>query len=237
MSENKPETMLDVIDKGTRINREAWLWDAAKLIEPLIRKEGFMVPNFHISVGFPSRNALSKKRRTIGQCYAGTVSQDGNHQIFISPLIVEPVEVVGVVAHEMIHATVGVEHGHKAPFAHLARKIGLTGKMTATVPGPELTELIKSEFLPVLEDYPHPLITPNEKYKPQATRLLKAVCTECGYTARVTAKWVEQSGSLICPTHLKPLDVQGYGEVVLNDDLMAILRQHGVDLSLVNQPA
>lgn len=37
--------------------------------------------------------------------------------------------------------------------------------------------------------------------KKQATRLLKAVCPECGYTIRVTQKWASQ-GLPVCPTDL-----------------------------------
>ena len=35
-----------------------------------------------------------------------------------------------VLAHELVHAAVGVQHGHKAPFKRVAVAIGLTGKMT-----------------------------------------------------------------------------------------------------------
>jgi hypothetical protein len=36
--------------------------------------------------------------------------------------------------------------------------------------------------------------------KKQTTRLLKCECAECGYTARVTAKWIKDSGAPMCPT-------------------------------------
>ncbi len=37
--------------------------------------------------------------------------------------------------------------------------------------------------------------------KKQATRLLKAVCPDCGYTIRVTSKWAAL-GLPVCPTDL-----------------------------------
>ena len=37
--------------------------------------------------------------------------------------------------------------------------------------------------------------------KKQSSRLLKAECESCGYTVRVTRKWVDQVGAPHCPTH------------------------------------
>jgi hypothetical protein len=35
--------------------------------------------------------------------------------------------------------------------------------------------------------------------KKRTTRLLKCECEACGYTARVTRKWVDEAGAPICP--------------------------------------
>jgi uncharacterized Zn finger protein (UPF0148 family) len=42
---------------------------------------------------------------------------------------------------------------------------------------------------------------------PQGTRLLKVFCSTCGYTARVTKRWIDKAGTPICPTCHKPMDV------------------------------
>jgi hypothetical protein len=34
---------------------------------------------------------------------------------------------------------------------------------------------------------------------PQAARLLKVFCTDCGYTARITQRWITKSGTPDCP--------------------------------------
>jgi hypothetical protein len=223
------------VDDGKRVNREAWLWDIVGMIEPRFTKIGLAIPPLHISVGFPSRNALSMKKRVIGQCYPGLTSEDNKPQLFISPLISDTVEVVGVVMHEVLHAAVGTEFGHRKEFSVPARRLGLAGKPTATFPDAELKEWIEKEVAAKIEAYPHPKLVASGKFKPQGTRLLKAACTECGYTTRVTAKWVEQSGSPICPNELKPMEVQGYGEVVLNEELLEWLKEKGVDLREVNR--
>jgi hypothetical protein len=35
---------------------------------------------------------------------------------------------------------------------------------------------------------------------PQAARLLKVYCATCGYTVRVTQRWITKAGTPICPT-------------------------------------
>ncbi len=45
---------------------------------------------------------------------------------------------------------------------------------------------------------PHKQLTAYRTKKKQGTRLLKAYCEECGYTVRVTAKWLEASGAPFC---------------------------------------
>jgi hypothetical protein len=45
----------------------------------------------------------------------------------------------------------------------------------------------------------------NGDKKPQSTRLLKAECGECGYTVRVTKKWLEAKGAPICPCSMKAM--------------------------------
>jgi hypothetical protein len=64
------------------------------------------------------------------------------------------VQVAAIVAHELVHAAVGVEQGHGPAFGKVARAIGLEGKLTATVPGERFVasvELILAEVGP----FPH----------------------------------------------------------------------------------
>jgi hypothetical protein len=42
---------------------------------------------------------------------------------------------------------------------------------------------------------------PADRPKKQGTRLLKAECGSCGYTVRVTLKWVTEAGPPHCPKH------------------------------------
>jgi hypothetical protein len=62
--------------------------------------------------------------------------------------------------------------------------------MTATVAGQALTAKLKA-MLPTLGAYPHAGMIAAVSEAKQGTRLLKVSCPECGYTIRVTAKWID----------------------------------------------
>jgi hypothetical protein len=141
------------------------------------------------SCALPSKRALSRKNRTIGECWSHLCAADGANEIFISPLLNDPLVIAATMVHEIAHAVVGCEHGHKTPFKRAATALGLTGKATATVAGPELTVRL-NELLATMPAYPHSEfdIKALQKNK-QGTRLLKASCPACGYVVRLTAKW------------------------------------------------
>lgn len=180
------------------INREHWLTEFVGLFSPVIEEvTNKTTPDLRISVGFPSRGALSKKKRTIGQCWNGMSSADGAHSIFIHPQLVTPEEVSATVAHEMIHAHYPTDK-HHGKFPATARAIGLTGKMTETVAGDEFINIV-TPILNQLGAYPHVALKANSNHKPAPTRLLKVGCKVCGYTTRITNKWLDKFGAPFCP--------------------------------------
>lgn len=132
--------------------REAWLTRAMKLLAPLFREAKLAPPEKTVAaVGWPKRG----KANTIGQCFAKTHTEDGTTYIWLSPVLGEdPARVLDVLLHEMVHAAVGCECGHKGPFAEAARALGLDGKLTATVASPKLRERLV-EMATKLGPYPH----------------------------------------------------------------------------------
>jgi hypothetical protein len=178
------------------MNREQWLTNVATELVPIITQTGNTVPEFDVTVSFPSKRGLSSKKKRIGECWSPHTSKSGRYQILISPIIDSAMEVAATIAHELIHATVGIEHGHKGPFVQLVRTIGLLGKPTATTPGPEFISKL-SPILDKIGQYPHSALTP-ARMNIQATRLLKHFCPSCRYTVRITQKWLDIS-SLTCP--------------------------------------
>lgn len=177
--------------------REAWLTAAVTALTPPLTALGASVPPVRVSVGFPG--GRGRKNAVIGQCWAAEAATDKVAQVFISPTIVDPVQVLATLLHELIHAVDGNKSGHKGQFARIARAVGLTGKMTATVPGEVLTASLTA-VLDGLGAFPHAALRPGAEgaHKPQGTRMLKVQCPADGYTVRTTAKWLDV-GLPTCP--------------------------------------
>lgn len=196
------------------MNREDWLNIVAGKLAPLFAEQNKTIPsNLRISVGFPSRGALSLKERTVGQCFYTPASADQSFEIFISPVIGEGLRAADILVHELAHAVLPFGTKHNKVFWTLAQALGLTGKATATVAGPELTERLQV-ILADCEPYPHAALVPVVQVKRQVNRMLKTTCPECGYLARVSKQWLEV-GPPVCPTHgvaLEPEDAEEKSE-------------------------
>lgn len=184
--------------------REQWLESAAKAI--LAKYRDVFETHFgdvgvehlrhlKVSTGFPSQQGLSKR---IGECWKSAAAEDElTHHVFISPRLTDIVEVVQVLAHEMVHAADDGEHDHKGPFVKAIREMGLEGKPTATVAGAAFAEWARGLDAKI-GTYPHVGLVPVMGEKKQGTRMLKLEADCCGYTVRTTKKWIE-IGLPSCP--------------------------------------
>ena len=196
------------------MNREAWLKAAESKMIPWIQEERnsdgkpYTYPNTtRISCGFPKSRRGGKGNHAIGQCWTDKASGDSHTEMFICPTQSDAARVCDILLHEMVHATVGVQAGHKKPFGHLARALGMDGKLTATVAGPILKERI-DDMLKTLPPYPHAELKDKQTTPKQATALLKVECDDCGYIARVTAKWINTVGTPVCQCSGNPMTVK-----------------------------
>ncbi len=183
--------------------REEWLVAAVAALTPLFEELDETVPAVRVSVGWPGGNG--RKNSVIGQCWATGASSDKVAQLFISPVLDDAVRVLDVLVHELVHAVDDCQSGHKGRFAKIAKALGLTGKMTATVAGDELKAKLEA-IAEELGDYPHAaLVNPGQGAdgpKKQTTRMLKTECPEgSGYKVRITRQWLEEYGAPICPCH------------------------------------
>lgn len=186
--------------KSNHVTREAWLVEGLKLLTPVFTENGFKVPTkVRVSCGFPSKNAFGARRQRIGECWSDSASKGKIFEIFISPVLSDPAKVLDVLAHEMVHATVGIACGHKGAFKSTALAIGLQGKMTQATAGPELLKRIE-KVSKELGAFPHDELSQmTNGQKKEGCRQLKATCPGCGYVIRVTKKWIEQAGLPTCP--------------------------------------
>ena len=186
------------------MNREQWLTSATKKLRPMFKQHGAAIPeNVRVSCSWPSGSV----RKVIGEAWTEKACADGAHETYISPVLDKPVDVLAVLVHELVHHAFGIEAGHKAPFKRLATTLGLTGKMTETTAGPELTEKL-TEIAEKLGPYPHGKVTPGQGKTKQGTRLIKCKCSECGYIVRTTSKWLDSYGPPLCPCNSWAMDIE-----------------------------
>jgi hypothetical protein len=173
--------------------REDWL---TRMLDRFLRdhfqRAGYKAPNnIRVTCGFPSRSGLGTKKRAIGECWDSLASEDGHFQISVSPVLSDTVKVVGVLIHEVVHATVGLKCGHKGPFGKCAAAVGLVKPWTATGETDELKASIR-EWIESLGEYPHGALMPTTKRK-EVGRMLLLQC-ECGLKIRTTQKWIDEYG-------------------------------------------
>jgi len=182
--------------------REEWLVAAVAALSPLYAELGEELPAVRVSVGWPGGSG--RKNSVIGQCWATKQSADNVAQVFISPVLDDAARVLDVLAHELVHAIDDCQSGHKGRFAKIAKGLGLTGKMTATVAGDELKARL-DEIAAELGAYPHAKLSAGggaDSPKKQGTRMLKVECAEgSGYVVRMTRKWIDEFGAPTCPCH------------------------------------
>lgn len=177
-------------------NREAWLTEMAKAVEPEFRE--FKLVPYRVTCGWPCKMALGASLRRVGECHAPQSSKGGLSEIFISPLLDDPIEVAGTVAHELAHVAAGAKAGHGPWFRKVAKAAGLTkGKPTSVGPGPRLEERLR-KIAEGLGPYPHVALAPPMKPRTPAKPTVGVVCGLCGCTVRMEVEWVNRSGLPHC---------------------------------------
>ncbi len=183
--------------------REAWLLKAIKILaEEKFYPMGHKFNSLRISVGFPSR------KKAIGQWWEPKSTKDNHSSIFIHPGKGEPVEILEILVHELVHDAVGAKAGHGPKFKKLALGLGLEGPMRSTSAGKELTKYLK-DVAHRLGKFPHSALKQNASpVKKQTTRMLKMACLDCGYICRAATTTIIDHGPVLCPCNSEPMDVE-----------------------------
>jgi hypothetical protein len=179
------------------MNREEWLSKCIQRLRPDFERVGYSLPEkIRASCSWPSKSGLANKKRRIGEAWSAKNSADQSCEVFISPVLKDPLEVSATLVHELVHCAVGVEERHKGRFTRLAKAVGLEGKMTSTRPGEALVARLR-EITDGIGPYPHAELTHSNAMKKQGCRLLKVVC-ECDCVVRMTRKWLDEVGPATC---------------------------------------
>ncbi len=178
------------------MNREQWLTDVAKQVEPVFK--GFLVPPYRVTCGWPSRHALSVRKRMVGQCHGAKSSSAGLFELFISPVLAKPLEVAGTLCHEMAHVAAGVEAAHGSGFVKVCKHVGLTkGKPTSVMPGDRLEERLR-KIIAVQGAYPHSAVVPVQKEVLRVKKSVTLECGGCGCKVSISTKWLAEAGAPTC---------------------------------------
>jgi hypothetical protein len=191
--------------------RELWLENAIDLIEPLFKQRGYKIPKVRVSCGFPS---TGNKSRHIGQCWGTQSTADKVNQIFISPVLDDPIKVLDTLVHELVHAVDDCIHHHGPEFKKIAIDVGLQGKMIEASAGPQLYENLAS-ISKRLGKYPHTKINLSHNAAGKTGPRPRAKCKKCGYEVTPLKKWLYM-GPPLCPKHTTEMEPIGDWEAAID---------------------
>ena len=174
--------------------REEWLnvvlhKHVAKLLKD---KAGVALPkDCKVSVGFPGGGSARKR---IGEAWPRQRSSLKVNEIFLNPSMKDVDRLLDVLVHEACHASDDCASGHRGHFMRVAKAVGLEGKMTATVAGPELAGWIVG-VRAAMPAFNYGSLDLSGRKK-QTVRMQKHEHVECGAIWRAAAKWGD---SICCP--------------------------------------
>lgn len=174
--------------------REDWLLAAVEQIRPIFALKRHQIPlDCQVSCGFASTGTRSHH---IGQCWSKSSTANETNQIFISPTLGEPVEVLDTLVHELVHAVDDCQHKHGKEFKKIALSLGMVGPMRSAEAGPELkAKLI--EISKTLGPYPHGKLKVTHRKVISRSRP-RAKCPDCGFQVPMLKRFLAY-GAPICP--------------------------------------
>ncbi len=210
------------VNNNSKLTREQWLTKGMTLLnKEFFVPLGLKVPEkLTISVGFSKGNGDG-----IGLCVDPAATADNTTHMFVCPSQGDDVEVLQIVLHEMIHATVGCDKGHGAEFKKVALEFGMAGRMTSTyaeVDG-ELYQRLE-QVGQVLGKYPHsPLdLSAKKKKKP------KQVSPWVGFTSKNNPKYKVDANIDKVLEFGRPRDFQGDVMTATKPEVEGLLAEAGV---------
>jgi len=173
---------------------------ATNELSPDFLKLGLNLPEkIRYAIAFTS---TGKRGHMAGECWHPESSDDQHFEIIIRADMSDPVGVLGVLVHELIHAVLPPTVKHGKEFRDIAHRIGLDGPMRQTRPTPLLLARLQA-IATSLGTLPHARLnftSASDVPKKQQTRHLKAECGAdgCGYAVQISAKWA-RAALPVCP--------------------------------------
>lgn len=140
----------------THTTRESWLLAAVEVLRPIFSEAGYSLPeHVRISTGF-GLTMRGENATILAQVFGEAHSRDHHHNVFVSPVLEAVPDVLGALAHELLHIVVGVVEGHGKKFADAMKVLGFAGKPTEALPSSEtMARWMEREDVVALGSYPH----------------------------------------------------------------------------------
>jgi hypothetical protein len=194
--------------------REDWLQAAVEELRPIFDLISKPLPKrIRTSCGYPLHY---KRNKRIADSHASEDSADRTLEVFIAPSICDPSVVFTALLGQLCRATNGA-WSYGSSYATVAVEVGLEPDTSSpdiwrSAKGGTAFKTMYGDMIAGLGKYPHASLALSEK-KTQSTRMLKAYCTECGYTVRLTSKWA-LAGLPICPLDNTSFQLESTPETV-----------------------
>ena len=192
----------------TKLNREAWLNKATDLINNHYARKGYSLEAIRseimISCGYPPNTRTGSKNTTFGVHINPIASDSGKHEIFLNPIMSDSLEVIDVLAHELVHAIQthlfpNAKKPHGAEFKKICKAVDMTG--SEKFAQAEASEDFKKDLNDIIHqigEYPHSAINLNAKRKKQTTRNIKVECTVCDFSYRTSMTNIKSMTDVHC---------------------------------------
>ncbi len=112
-------------------------------------------------------------------------------EIFVSPCIGKALDAAGVLAHELCHAALPANAGHKKPFIQLGEAIGLEGNPREMLPGAALRAKL-SKLINEVGPFPHATLDLTKMPKKSSRkRWIKITCPGCEWAGKTTQMHID----------------------------------------------
>jgi hypothetical protein len=172
--------------------REDWLNGAITELKPFFLINGVSISDrIRVSCALPS-NAKRTNFKSVGECFPSTNSADAHYEIFISPVLADPIKVFETLIAMLCHTAKGALN-HGKPYQKIADAMLLLPNGTQSARYKSVTHggaFIQAygQIIDSLGAYVHAELSASVGKK-QGTRMLLAQCPSCGYAVRLTSKW------------------------------------------------
>ena len=187
------------------MTREEWLIKAIEMIDDEIFNGnlGSKETKYQVSMGW------TKSAKALGETiypYDGEdVSIDDFFPVTIHVRcdIKDPVQILGVLVHECIHAFMNIK-GHGKDFKHEAMRVGFEAPITRYHPSPALVCTCENIYKK-LGEFPGKAVHIHKVEKEKKTNTVIFFCPECGFEVKTNKKMFEKHGQGIptCPCGAK----------------------------------